>query len=179
MADNAQLHVGLERLIAPRVRVGVQVTAAGAFLLILFLPRYGLLANALPTRLDWILSAVAALIVACGIVMVIVLPAYYRRLSAIMKQSSPADMRVTLRFEPAPNGQVSVYAELRPFDAEATEPVQMVVPVMKPIDIPPHTPARVYGVAQNGPVVIDTIDGILWPEPDERQKRLEDAFRVR
>lgn len=179
MADDAQLHVGLERIIAPRLRAGVQVTALGAVLLITFLPQYGLLSKVVVPRLGWILTSVATLILAIGTAMVIVLPAYYRKLSRMMKVTNPEQMRVTLRFEPARSGDVKVLAELRPFDAEPHEPFRAVVPVMKPLDIPPHTPARVYGRPEEGPVVIDTVDGILWPEPDEKQKRLEETFRVR
>lgn len=179
MSDEAQLHVGLERIIAPRLRVGVQVTVAGAALLILFVPRYGLLASFVTPRFGWILTFVSTLIFAAGVTMVVVLPAYYRRLSRMMKQVNPEQMRVTLRFEPAPGGNVKVMAELRPFDAEADEPFHAVVPVMQPLDIAPHTPARVYGSPGDGPVVIDTIDGILWPEVDDKQRRLEERFRVR
>jgi hypothetical protein len=178
MADDAQMHIGLERIIAPRLRAGVQVTVGGAALLIVFLPRYGLLSNVVVPRIGWLLTGVAALILASGVAMVIILPAYYRKLSRMMKQTNPEQMRVTLRFEPVRGGNVKILAELRPFDAEPHEPFQAVVPVMKSLDIPPHTPARVYGRPDEGPVVIDTVDGILWPEPDEKQRRLEEAFRV-
>src|ERR1043165_6979782 len=50
MSDEGQMHVGLERIIAPRLRVGFQVTFVGAVLLIFFLPRYGVASRLLPDR---------------------------------------------------------------------------------------------------------------------------------
>ena len=138
MDDDAQLHVGLERIIAPRLRVGVQVTVAGAALMILFVPRVGLLANQVMPRLGWVMTVVSTMILAAGVITVVVLPAYYRRLSRMMKQVSPEQMRVTLRFEPVAGGDVKIMAELRPFDAEAHEPFQAVVPVMDSLDIAPR-----------------------------------------
>src|SRR5258708_28657689 len=110
--SDEQLHIGLERMIAPRVRAGVQVTIAGAILLILLAPNVGLVAKFVPPPVGWFLSAIAAVVLGLGVAMVVILPAYYRKLSLMMKHSNPEQMRVTLRFEHPPGGNVKIMAEL-------------------------------------------------------------------
>jgi hypothetical protein len=172
--DNISIH--LERKIAPKMRVGIEIAVIAAGLLIFFTPRAGLLKNAVPERISLILTLLALAMLVCAGVVVIYLPAYYRKLSKLMRDETPTLMRVTVK-EDSIRGQI--LAELRGHESGEDAPVQMVVRVLDKVDVPPNFPAEVYQGGQQDQVVIQTVHGILWPVPDERQQKLEELFRVR
>lgn len=174
-----EVHTNLERQIAPKTQIGVKISIIGAALLIFFLPHFGLLYSRIVPQLCWILSIIGAILLACGVMVVIYLPAYYRRLSRLRRQTEAEQMRVTLRYEKGPEGKTVAYADLRAPEADEADPAALSVPVMDPVEVPPDTPAFVYGVSTPGPVVIETAYGILWPAPDERQRRWEQTFKGR
>ena len=93
----------------------------------------------------------------------------------MVREQQPTLMRVTVK-----DDTLSGYAlaELRPHEAEEDSPAQIVVKVIQKIDVPPNYPAEVYSKGKDGPVVIKTVNGTLWPAPDERQQKLEELFRV-
>ena len=165
----------LERKIVPKMRVGIQIAVIAAGLLIFFAPKFGLLSRVVPGRLLWILSAVGLALLAIAVVVVAYLPAYYRKISRMVREQQPRLMRVTVK-----DDVMSGYAlaELRPHEADETAPVEMVVRVIQKVDVPDNYPAEVYSKGGDGPVVIKTVNGTLWPAPDEKQQKLEELFRV-
>lgn len=174
--DNS-VHIALERKILPKMRVGIQIAVIAAVLLIFFTPRAGVLRNQVNERISWILAAVGVTLLACAAIVVFYLPAYYRRLSRMLREESPTLMRVTL--VEGGKGAADLVAELRPHESQATDPAEIEVPVLERVNVPPHFPAQVYGAQEDGPIVIETVHGILWPVPDERQQKMEDLFHVR
>ncbi len=164
----------LERKIVPKMRVGIQIAIIAAGLLIFFAPKFGLFSHVVPGRLLWILSAVGLAMLAIAVVVVAYLPAYYRKISRIVREQQPRLMRVTVK-----DDMLSGYAlaELRPHEADESAPVEMVVRVLQKVEVPDNYPAEVY-TKGDGPVVIKTVNGTLWPAPDEKQQKLEELFRV-
>jgi hypothetical protein len=173
----ADIHVALERNIVPKIQVGIKIAVIGAVLLIFFTPNTGLVGKLVQPRICWLISLVALAMLGCAAFVVIYVPAFYRRLSKMLKSETPRLMRVTLRNPDDRNG--NLLAELRPHESAEDEPAEVVVPVLNKIDVPSHFPAHIYGNEKKGPVVIETAHGILWPAPDEKQVKLEELFRVR
>ena len=174
---SADIHVALERNIVPKLQVGIKIAFIGAVLLIFFTPNSGLLGKVVQQRICLVISLAALGMLACAAFMIIYMPAYYRRLSKMLKSETPRLMRVTLKQPTDRNGDM--LAELRPHESSEDEPAEFVVPVLNKIDVPAHFPAQIYGNENRGPVVIETAHGILWPAPDEKQVKLEELFRVR
>jgi len=172
---NNAVDLTLERKIMPKIRVGIQVAVIAAGLLIFFTPRFGLLTRVVPDRIKWILTGVGLLLLIIALVIVVHMPTYYRRISRMVREQHPRLMRVTVRDDTMSGYAV---AELRPHESDEAAPVEMVVRVLQKVDIPPNHPAQVYSKGENGPVVIKTVNGTLWPAPDERQEKLEKLFRV-
>lgn len=172
---NNAVDLTLERKIVPKIRVGTQIAVIAAGLLIFFTPKIGLLNRVVPARIGWIATSIGFALLVLALVIVIHLPAYYRNISRMVREQQPRLMRVTVK-----DDLMSGYAvaELRPHEAEEDAPVEIVVRVIQKVDVPDNYPAEVFSKGTNGPVVIKTINGTLWPAPDEKQQKLEELFRV-
>src|SRR5262245_16834235 len=80
-----EVHPNLQRQIVPKTQVGVKIGVIGAALLIFFAPGQGVLHGRVLPQLCWVLSILGIVMMVCGGLVVIYLPAHYRRMSRLLK----------------------------------------------------------------------------------------------